>query len=91
MEDGYILGMLDPNYMYKVARIKILDPRDVVDIHPALTYHPEQTLVHELIHLYFDAARMADKDVKDLYPVVELGVENIAVALFELGGEKELP
>ena len=76
-------GECEWNAVRRTARISILDPADA-DPNGILPYDPEETLVHELLHLH--AASFAGHIERDSYQyhLMEHAIDSIAAALISL-------
>lgn len=79
-----IRGSIDWTYGLKAAVIRVLDP---IDYDPSWVDRsdPEQTLIHELLHLHFACLDPDQKGSEQRE--FEQGVELIAMALFDLKQE----
>jgi len=81
-------GRISFNHVYRSACILVADPATVIDDHTAAftrhsVYDPEQTLVHELVHLLMPSPGEVKVDV-------EFTVEAVSKALVRLARESEL-
>lgn len=78
------LGTCQDDQVKRFAQITILDPTDILVVHPCTNADPELTLVHELMHLYFNSDLVVGKEPKQVDNVIETGVEALSEALWKL-------